>query len=98
MADLTPEERAAAERKKVLKKFGLLEADLRSLRSLDNEETIWRVEHEYKNGCEFLRRRADFMLSECIVPDPKKRPKDPNFVQPHRDFGKEVKQTGVKVG
>lgn len=67
MGDGTAEQRQAAERKKLLKRWGLTEQELKSLRSLDDAETKWRIEHEYKNGCEFIRERADFMLAECLT-------------------------------
>ena len=83
----------------MLKKFGLLEADLRSLRALPNDETLWRINHEHKNCLDFMERRKQFMLDECITPDPKGgKVDDPLFVQSHQDSGKDVRQTGVKIG
>mgnify|MGYP001549735528 FL=1 len=46
-----------------------------------------------------MERRKQFMLDECITPDPKGgKVDDPLFVQSHQDFGKDVRQTGVKIG
>lgn len=67
MAEKVDPVKAAAERKKVLKRFGLIESDLKSLRKLGAEEARWRIENEYKNGLEFLKRRRAFMLKECAT-------------------------------
>ena len=55
-----------AERRLVLKWFGLSESEISHLAALDDQETEWRVQHEHRVMASWCDRRRDFLLAECM--------------------------------
>jgi hypothetical protein len=87
-----------AERRLVLKWFGLDEGIIKHLRDLDDAETEWRVLHEHSVFMGWLERRRDFLIAECMngrvyTPVPQT---DANIVQLRGNRAASV--TGEKLG
>jgi hypothetical protein len=56
----------AAERRRLLRAMGFDEEYLISLREVDPEEAQWRIDHEFNVGVQFLEKRRQFLVVECI--------------------------------
>lgn len=59
---LSPE----AQRRRVLKEFGIEESWLKHLRKLDVDEAEWTVQHEHGVQIAFCVRRSQFILDETV--------------------------------